>query len=256
MPPDQPSCLHVRRFKVRMQLCARLPVHVGKLIALPVTHHRTVATARRSRSRPAAIAMAFSLTQLQDPESSTFTYFLADESTKNAVVIDPVLEQVLSWLRAACSYDAQLKQAQSNAHTQVLFWSMPFNMLLLQVDRDMAFVQKAGLYLKLAINTHCHADHITGTGALKHRLPQLKSVISAASKCKADILVKPGDQVRLQGRAALLLAHSDCVTDRDGQDIPYVDCPCADCLPVHMFSWSLVTQACKCLQRLATQAAV
>ena len=39
--------------------------------------------------------MAFSLTQLQDPESSTFTYFLSDKRTKEAIVIDPVLEQVI-----------------------------------------------------------------------------------------------------------------------------------------------------------------
>ncbi len=38
--------------------------------------------------------MGFTLTQLQDPESSTFTYFLVDELTKEALVIDPVLEQV------------------------------------------------------------------------------------------------------------------------------------------------------------------
>ncbi len=38
--------------------------------------------------------MGFSLTQLQDPASSTFTYFLADILTKEAVIIDPVLEQV------------------------------------------------------------------------------------------------------------------------------------------------------------------
>ncbi|DBA66576.1 TPA: Ethylmalonic encephalopathy 1, variant 2 [Trebouxia sp. C0005] len=40
-------------------------------------------------------AMGFSVTQLQDPASSTFTYFLADSLTKEAVIIDPVLEQLI-----------------------------------------------------------------------------------------------------------------------------------------------------------------
>ena len=38
-------------------------------------------------------AMALSFTQLQDPESSTFTYILADDTSKEAIIIDPVLEQ-------------------------------------------------------------------------------------------------------------------------------------------------------------------
>jgi len=32
--------------------------------------------------------------QLVDSETSTYTYLLADEKTKEAVIIDPVLEQV------------------------------------------------------------------------------------------------------------------------------------------------------------------
>lgn len=46
--------------------------------------------------------MGFSVTQLQDPASSTFTYFLADSLTKEAVIIDPVLEQVNRIGLAAC----------------------------------------------------------------------------------------------------------------------------------------------------------
>lgn len=37
--------------------------------------------------------------QLQDPLSSTFTYLLADSNTKNAVIIDPVIEQVRTRFR-------------------------------------------------------------------------------------------------------------------------------------------------------------
>lgn len=68
--------------------------------------------------------------QLFEKESSTYTYLLACPVTKECLLIDPVLETV---------------------------------------DRDLKFVDELGLTLKLAINTHCHADHITGTGAIKVR---------------------------------------------------------------------------------------
>jgi len=68
--------------------------------------------------------------------SSTYTYLFGCPTTGEALLVDPVLEHV---------------------------------------DRDIAAIQAAGLTLKLALNTHCHADHITGTGELKKRLPGLKS---------------------------------------------------------------------------------
>jgi len=103
----------------------------------------------------------FSLTQLFDDStsggaSSTLTYIIADLKTKEALIIDPVLEQV---------------------------------------DRDLAVVEKLGLKLTLALNTHCHADHVTGTGELKKRVPELKSLISAASGAQADVLLQPDETV-------------------------------------------------------------
>ena len=67
----------------------------------------------------------------------------------------------------------------------------------LQAERDASFVQDAGLQLIYAVNTHCHADHITGTGALKRLIPSVKSVISQDSLCSADMHVKAGDKVQL-----------------------------------------------------------
>ena len=85
--------------------------------------------------------------------SSTLTYLLADLASREAILIDPVLEQI---------------------------------------DRDLAEVEKLGCKLVLALNTHCHADHITGTGGLKKRVgPGLQSAISLASGAKADILLSP-----------------------------------------------------------------
>jgi sulfur dioxygenase len=47
----------------------------------------------------------------------------------------------------------------------------------------------------LAVNTHAHADHITGTHLLKTKIDGFQSVISAASKAKADLHVEPGDRI-------------------------------------------------------------
>ena len=35
------------------------------------------------------------------------------------------------------------------------------------VERDMGIVKDLGLNLLYGLNTHCHADHVTGTGKLK-----------------------------------------------------------------------------------------
>ena len=86
--------------------------------------------------------------------SSTYTYLLGCPITKEAVLIDPVKEMV---------------------------------------ERDLAVVEGLGLTLKYAINTHCHADHITGSGDLKKKIPELKSIISKDSGARADMYVQHGD---------------------------------------------------------------
>ncbi|KYM79857.1 Protein ETHE1, mitochondrial [Atta colombica] len=119
----------------------------------------------------------FLFRQLFDPVSSTYTYLLADISDKEAILIDPVIE-----------------------------WA----------DRDKTIVEDLGLKLKYALNTHMHADHITGTGRLKCLLPGCKSMISRSSGAKADILLEPNDQVQF-GRHKLRIlptpGHTEgCVT--------------------------------------------
>merc|ERR1711936_1044697 len=94
--------------------------------------------------------------QLFDRESCTYTYLLADSLSKEAVLIDPVIE--LS-------------------------------------ERDASLVKELGLKLKYVMNTHVHADHITGTGILKKLLPGVQSVISTKSGAEADVLVKDGDKI-------------------------------------------------------------
>lgn len=96
--------------------------------------------------------------QLFEKESSTYTYLLADvgDPEKPAVLIDPVDRTV---------------------------------------DRDLNLIKELGLKLIYAMNTHVHADHVTGTGLIKTKLPGAKSVISKASGAKADHSVEHGDKI-------------------------------------------------------------
>ena len=65
--------------------------------------------------------------QLFDPVSCTYTYILVDEASREAVIIDPVDEQLL---------------------------------------RDLQMLRDQDLKLVWAIETHAHADHITSAGLL------------------------------------------------------------------------------------------
>ncbi|CAF4856305.1 unnamed protein product, partial [Rotaria magnacalcarata] len=96
--------------------------------------------------------------QLFENESSTYTYLLADLATKQALIIDPVVDTV---------------------------------------ERDAKLIQQLGLKLRYAVNTHVHADHITGSGELKKKFPDCKSVISNASGAKADIYMKDGELIQI-----------------------------------------------------------
>jgi len=93
----------------------------------------------------------FFFKQLFDRESCTFTYILADSQSKEAILIDPVIDLV---------------------------------------ERDTKILKEIGLNLIYALNTHMHADHITGTGVLKQLVSSVKSVISTHSQAEADIHVK------------------------------------------------------------------
>ncbi|XP_023131972.2 persulfide dioxygenase ETHE1, mitochondrial [Amphiprion ocellaris] len=112
--------------------------------------------ASRSYSSRTAMTEGLLFRQLLELESKTYTYLLADTATKEAVLIDPVLETI---------------------------------------DRDLKLIGELGLNLKVAVNTHCHADHITSTGLMKKRLVGLKSAISKYSGASADILLSEGDKI-------------------------------------------------------------
>lgn len=68
--------------------------------------------------------------QLFEPVSSTYTYLLGCEQTGQAVLIDPVVNSI---------------------------------------ERDLEELQRLGLTLAFTLDTHIHADHITGALQLKQR---------------------------------------------------------------------------------------
>lgn len=96
--------------------------------------------------------------QLFEPVSSTYTYLLADEATRSALLIDPVVEEVETYAR-----------------------------LLAELH----------LTLEYTLETHVHADHVTAGAALRERYGSRTVVHEDGGAACADIAVKHGDHVRI-----------------------------------------------------------
>lgn len=77
-----------------------------------------------------------------DPATSTLTYVVFDEASRDAVVIDPVLD-----------YDPLASQTSIDS-----------------AERLIAFVKQHDLNVRWILETHAHADHLTGAQLLKKRL--------------------------------------------------------------------------------------
>lgn len=122
--------------------------------------------------------------QLFDRESSTYTYLLGDETTREAVLIDPVRENV---------------------------------------ERDVALLEDLDLELMYVLETHVHADHVTSAGVLRQRLGATTVLSRAAGTRCADLTVDDGDVVTIGGieiEARQTPGHtSGCVTyvTKDGE---------------------------------------
>jgi glyoxylase-like metal-dependent hydrolase (beta-lactamase superfamily II)/rhodanese-related sulfurtransferase len=115
--------------------------------------------------------------QLFDPTSSTYTYLLGDRDTRQAVLIDSVYEQV---------------------------------------RRDGALIEELGLELRATLETHVHADHVTGAWALKQRFGCKIALSEMGGADGADRYLQDGDTVAFGARHLNVLAtpgHTDgCVT--------------------------------------------
>lgn len=123
-----------------------------------------------------------------DESSSAFTYIVWEKATREALIIDPVLS--FNWHNSTTSNDA--------------------------TDELVAYIQKHQLTPLYCIDTHIHADHISGSHRLKEHFPKLllgihinvKKVISTFSQVYGleknandascfDLLLKEGDSLTL-----------------------------------------------------------
>ena len=104
--------------------------------------------------------------QLFDPTSSTYTYLLWNEQTREAALIDSVREQV---------------------------------------ERDSKLIRELQLDLKYLLETHIHADHITGAGELRKRFGAQAVVHRNAETDCADVLLSGGEILQLGDDAIKVL---------------------------------------------------
>ena len=111
--------------------------------------------------------------QLFDPDTSTYSYLLADEDSREAVLIDSVREQAA---------------------------------------RDMELIEQLDLRLIAALETHVHADHVTGAGLLRDRLDCRIFVGTHTGVRTADVLISQGETVSF-GRHALEARETPGHTD-------------------------------------------
>ena len=98
--------------------------------------------------------------QLFDPASSSYTYLVFDEAAREAVIIDPVDEQL---------------------------------------TRDLAVLREHGLKLMWTLETHAHADHITSAGLLAEHAGARTAAPEGCGIGTAAVQLKHGDVLRFGG---------------------------------------------------------
>jgi sulfur dioxygenase len=111
--------------------------------------------------------------QLFDSVSGTYTYLLASRRGGEALIIDPVLEKV---------------------------------------DRYIQLVKELDLKLVKAVDTHLHADHITGLGALRDRTQCITVMGDKSSVDVVSMRLSEGDKLTIEGVALDVLytpGHTD-----------------------------------------------
>jgi glyoxylase-like metal-dependent hydrolase (beta-lactamase superfamily II) len=94
--------------------------------------------------------------QLFEPQSSAYTYLIGCERTREAVLIDPVLETV---------------------------------------ERDLALLAELGLALHYTIETHIHADHVTGAARLRQETGSKTAVPEKSLADHVDVPLREGEAI-------------------------------------------------------------
>jgi glyoxylase-like metal-dependent hydrolase (beta-lactamase superfamily II)/rhodanese-related sulfurtransferase len=98
--------------------------------------------------------------QLFDSASSTYTYLLASRQGGEALIIDPVLDRV---------------------------------------DRYLKLIEELDLRLVKAVDTHLHADHITGIGALRDHTKCITVMGEQSSVDVVSMRVSDGERLDIEG---------------------------------------------------------
>ena len=115
--------------------------------------------------------------QLFDPQSSTYTYLLGDRRSREAILIDTVFEQA---------------------------------------RRDAALLGELDLHLRYTLETHVHADHVTGAWILKRQFGSRIALARNSGAEGADRYLAQGDKVEFGKRHLLVRATpghtSGCLT--------------------------------------------
>jgi sulfur dioxygenase len=106
--------------------------------------------------------------QLFDPASSTYTYLLFDEVTREALIIDPVDQQL---------------------------------------ERDLAVLRQYGLKLVWTVETHAHADHITSAGLLAEHAGARTAAPQGCDIGTAAVQLAHGDSLRF-GTESIRALHT------------------------------------------------
>ncbi len=117
------------------------------------------------------------LRQLFDADTGTFTYLLADVASARGLVIDPVFER----------------------HS-----------------RDLALINELGITLSASLDTHVHADHITGSWLMQRATGCVIGVAASAGAANVSLPLSHGDRIPFGGRHLEVRAtpgHTDgCLT--------------------------------------------
>jgi glyoxylase-like metal-dependent hydrolase (beta-lactamase superfamily II) len=111
--------------------------------------------------------------QLFEPDSSTYTYLIGCDRTGEAALIDPVLETV---------------------------------------ERDLSLLSQLGLTLKYSVETHIHADHVTGAARLRERTGSKIALPEKSNAAHADLTLREGVPIAI-GELRLQPLHTPGHTD-------------------------------------------
>ncbi len=122
---------------------------------------------------------SYTVRPVLDPETFTWSYIIVDKATKEALIIDPVLEHV---------------------------------------DRDLKLMEEMGVKLTRVLETHIHADHITAASQIKDRMPEIEIVYGEGATNHVDggdFFINDGEDIHLGQTTIKALktpGHTPCST--------------------------------------------